>query len=75
MEQAQPRHLEKPRTHCAVCDSEVVEGSMCPWSVACPVCDAQPKYPCNQLGTHRAAMWMHAARYDAAQLMDLKGGV
>lgn len=53
---------------CEWCGGEATTG-VCPKSLPCPVCPAQPGQSCKRPSGHRAAS-MHAARVDAAEQQD-----
>lgn len=60
---------------CAVCGSKrAVEGSMCPWTIACPLCKAKPGVRCKRPSGHEASH-LHAERWEEAEAIDAANGI
>lgn len=59
---------------CSWCGSAtVVDGSVCPRSIACPACHARPGTRCKRPSGHEAAM--HTDRWRRAEALDAEDGV
>ncbi|PYO40131.1 MAG: hypothetical protein DMD33_18780 [Gemmatimonadetes bacterium] len=59
---------------CKTCGSYALAGTVCPRSLACPHCKAEPGSPCKRPSGHRAAT-IHAGRYHAAETIDRAAGI
>lgn len=60
------------RERCAWCGGDALIGTVCPKSLPCPHCDAQPGKRCKRPSGHQA-MQLHAARIAAAEDPPLGG--
>lgn len=59
---------------CQWCDGDTDYRSVCPWSLECPHCCAEPGHRCERPSGHVAAR-MHAARYELAERLDREAGI
>lgn len=60
------------RERCAWCGGDALVGTVCPKSLACPTCGAEPGARCKRPSGHKATQ-LHAARIAAAENPPLGG--
>lgn len=74
IEAAEARPRQPGHSKCAVCGGWAVDGSMCPQSIECPTCGAQPGRPCKRPSGHRAQQ-LHQLRWLEAEAIDARKGI
>lgn len=57
------------RETCEWCGGQVIPGTTCPKSIACPTCGVGPGQSCRRPSDHRAAQ-LHAKRISTAEARD-----